>query len=176
MDFKELVRTKVNLVYQLFLIFFDLGSFVFLLILRSLFFNTREKVPELHPITPQSFKKFGGIAHKIRTGLYINELIDFNMITNTFMFDGAIWFSFDPGAISLDTLEKFSFEKGEIIQQSPPNTKLISGKLHVRYNLRVRFKSSLNYKDFPLDDHKIFIVCRNYSPWTHRNCTITQAP
>ena len=161
MDFKEITRTKVSFAYQLLFIALDMCCFMLLLIWRSSFFKTREQAPKLHPITPKSFKEFGGFSHIIRTGLFIDAFIDFNMITNEFVFEGSVWFSFAPGVISIDSLEKFSFERGEILQKSEPNMKMIKGELHVQYNIRVKFKSPLNYKDFPLDDHKIFIVLRN---------------
>jgi hypothetical protein len=58
-------------------------------------------------------------------------------------------------------VSKFAFEKGEILYISEPYTQLSNNNFFARYNLRVRFKSDMNYKLFPFDDHRIDIVLIN---------------
>lgn len=114
--------------------------------------------PPIEIITPAKVYEFGGFQGVIKVGLYLNQFEKFDIIKNDFVFTGIIWFEFNPDLISLETLQKFSFSSGEILSQSPPDTILIDGKILARYNIRVRFSSTLNYSDFPVDDHRIFIT------------------
>lgn len=161
MQFKERVRTNVSIKFQTFFIIVGLGIFISLLLWRSSQFISHEKTPEILPITPATYKKLGGFARTIQTGLSINQFVNFDMVSNTFVFDGIIWFIFDPGAIAIDTLEKFSFLKGEILYKSPPNIKVVDEKLNVNYQIRVKFSTPLDYTDFPLDNHQIYIMLVN---------------
>ncbi len=161
MEFKEHIRTPIGLIFQLALIFISISFFSALIFWRSSSFIAHESPPRIQNITPEQYQKFGGFSHTVTVGLLIDQFINFNMVTNDFTFDGIIWFKFDPGAISLDSLSKFSFIKGTIIQKSEPDIQLINDKMLVKYIIRVEFKSSLNYQDFPLDSHHIYIALIN---------------
>ena len=124
-------------------------------------FNPLETYPEVKSVTPEKIKEWGGEPVVVNVGLYITNWHEFKIVENEFIFDGVVWFEFDPALLSLDTIEKFSFEKGEIIKKSPPSTKLIDGKLFVEYKIRLRFTSTLSHRFFPLDDHRIFITMVN---------------
>ncbi len=100
-------------------------------------------------------------AVQVEVGLYITNWHQFKIVENLFVFDGVIWFQFDPALISLDTIDKFSFEKGELLRKSSPSTKLIDGKLFAKYKVRLRFTSTLSHEFFPLDDHRIYITIVN---------------
>ena len=125
-------------------------------------FITDDPEPPVINVTPETYKHFGGFPDTIKVGLYINQFRKFNMVENNFDFNGIIWFEFNPDIISLDTLEKFEFEKGKIKHKSDPDTQLISGRLLVRYNIRVSFNSPLNYADFPLDNHRLNLIIANH--------------
>lgn len=158
---KDIERSKVSLRFQILFITISMSIFLFLLSWRVSFFIPEKTLPTLKPMTPKVFKQFGGFANTVETGLFINQFINFNMVDNEFTFDGTVWFAFDPGAISMDILDKFSFLKGDILSKSPPDIKLIDEKLNVKYTVRVKFRSTLNYRNFPLDDHQIYIVIIN---------------
>ncbi len=119
--------------------------------------HSLEKPTQLLSITPKKIKEWGGDPTIVQTGLFITSWHEFDVQDNEFVFDGLIWFQFDPALISIDTIDKFSFEKGEILKKSKPDTKLIDGQLFVEYRIRLRFTSNLSHKLFPLDDHLIFI-------------------
>ena len=124
-------------------------------------FNTflqQDIKPPVEIITPAKVYEFGGFQGVIKVGLYLNQFEKFDIIKNEFVFTGIVWFEFNPDLISLETLQKFSFSSGEILSQSPPDTILIDGKILARYNVRVRFSSTLNYSDFPVDDHRIYVT------------------
>lgn len=124
-------------------------------------FHVREKTPNISFITPNDLKKFGTFQTDVTVGLYINQFENFNMVNNTFVFTGVLWFKFNPGTISIDVIEDFSFELGEILERAEADTQLIDDKLLVQYAVRVRFNSLLDYADFPLDDHRLYIVLTN---------------
>ena len=126
-------------------------------------FRALESSPQLYPITPQKLKEWGGEPTVVRAGIYIINFPEFDTINNNFVLDGIVWFEFDPALVSLETVGKFSFEKGEITKKSEPNTKLIDTKLFAEYEIRLKYTSNLSYQFFPLDDHRIYIsLVNNY--------------
>jgi len=149
---------KVSPILQLFFIF--LSSFIiYLLILNRLNnFRAHDLAPNITLITPKKYNDLGGFSSVIKTGLFIDQFEEFDMINNSFVFTGIIWFEFNPGTISLSTLEKFSFERSRILDRSPPEVKVVDSKLLVSYNIRVKFSTSLNNKEFPVEDHTVYIT------------------
>lgn len=149
---------KVSPIFQLFFIF--LSSFtLYLLILHRLNnFRAYDLAPNVTLITPKKYKDLGGFATNIKTGLFIDQFEEFDMITNSFVFTGIVWFEFNPGTISLAALEKFSFERSKILDRSPPEIKVVDSKLLVSYGIRAKFSTSLNNKEFPLEDHTVYIT------------------
>lgn len=126
-------------------------------------YHDLEKGIPVIPITPAKITKWGNLPTRVTVGLFINNFPTLDFVNNDFVFDGIIWFEFDSALISLNTVSKFSFEKGEILSLSEPYTQLVEQKFFARYNLRVRFKSDLNYKLFPFDDHRLDIILVNRS-------------
>ena len=109
------------------------------------FFEPLEKQPDIISITPAKIKEWGGDPTVVDVGLYIQSWQEFDVLKNSFTFDGILWFQFDPALISLDTVDKFSFEKGDIEHKSEASTKLIDGKLFAEYKVRVHFNSELSF-------------------------------
>lgn len=124
-------------------------------------FQPLEQDPEIHSITPEKIRKWSGDPVSVEVGLYISNWHQFKIVLNEFVFDGVVWFQFDPALISLDTIGKFSFQKGELLQKSDPSAKLIDGKLFAEYKIRLRFATTLSHSFFPLDDHRIYITLVN---------------
>jgi len=124
--------------------------------------NIFENRPLINPIIPQEVKGLETSTAQVKVGLHINDFPDFNMRDNVFVFDANIWFLFDPSEVSLETIERFSFSRGNILQKSlPPETKLIDGNYFVQYSLQVKFNADLNHKFFPFDDHRLYIEMTN---------------
>ena len=121
-------------------------------------FKATDPMPKIHPIKPVLFEED---IIEIHTGLLIKNFPVFDVTNNQFTMDGVLWFKFDPRFIPLDTVENFSFSRGEILYKSKPKTKIIRDKLFVRYKIKVSFKSSLDFTLFPLEDHKIYISLIN---------------
>jgi hypothetical protein len=134
---------------------------------RFSFFKERDPRVAYNVITPTKFKEFGSFSNEVPVGLYIDDFEQFNIIKNEFVFTGQIWFMLAPGSISLETLEKFSFARGDILQRSYPYLKIVNERLFVQYNIRVKMNSPLNLEDFPLDNHTICIQLDHL--YTHPN-------
>ncbi len=120
--------------------------------------HIRDQQPEVLAISPP--KKNGDIAavNTIKTGLHINHFEQFDMVKGDFLFTGIVWFELSSGAFDIAKLSKFTIEKGEILSKSEPITERTQNSLLVRYNIRARFRSTLNYDLFPFDDHRVFII------------------
>ncbi len=122
--------------------------------------DTLDPMPELLPILPKTIEQMGQPA-EVKVGLYIKDFSEFNIVDNRFEFSGILWFYFDPSIVSLDTLGKFSFEKGKILSISQPSTRIVQGKLLARYDIRVSFKANPTFAAFPFDSHTICITMDN---------------
>jgi hypothetical protein len=154
---KEDPRPTVSPLYQIVLIMISSIILSALFYHREHTFKIQDPLTPYSTINPKSFKEFGGFANDIRVGLYISEFEEFDIVKNSFIFSGQIWFSFAPGIISIDTLQKFSFTSGDILYQSAPVTRLVGDNILVQYTVKVHLKSILNLADFPMDDHTLCI-------------------
>ncbi len=121
-----------------------------------------DETPQLIPITPTTIKEFGGFPEIVTTGLYIHEFQTFDMIANSFVFTGVVWFMLSPGVVSLDLLSKFEFERGVIQYLGPPRVILLDKKLLVQFPVRAQITSNLNYAAFPIDDHRLYFILNNH--------------
>jgi hypothetical protein len=155
--FATIVRPK----YQVVALLITSLITVYILHRALILYRPLEKMTQLLPITPQKIKEWGGDPTEVQVGLFITNWHEFDVRDNRFIFDGVLWFQFDPALIALDTIEKFSFEKGDILKKSKPDTKLINGKLFAEYEIRLRFTTNLIYQMFPLDDHRVYIAMLN---------------
>lgn len=99
----------------------------------------------------------------VRTGMYVRNFMQFDTLKNEFLIDAVVWFECDK-SVSIKTLEKFVFGKGEIKEKSEAMIKdLPNNKQFVWYNVRLLFPSNLNHTYFPFGDHTLFINLTNSS-------------
>jgi hypothetical protein len=112
----------------------------------------------VNPLSPALIKQFGGHPGIAHIGLIIENFREFNMMGNKFIFNGILWCRFDPTLVSLDTINNITISNGRFLEKSPPHTRLIGDLLFVRYEIQVEFQCNLNFDDFPLDDHKIYMI------------------
>ena len=157
---QELIAEKRVLIpplFQVVLIFITSITLACMYGYRFYFFRSHDPVIKCETMSPQTFKDFGGYTNEIGIGFQIGEFEEFDIVKNNIMFTGQVWFSLIPGSISLDTLEKFSFARGEIIYKSSPYLFIASDKLFVIFNIRVKLSTYLNLIDFPFDNHTICI-------------------
>jgi len=126
-------------------------------------FTSTDPKPEFSILTPESVRDFLGssIGSKVDAGIHIENFQEFDMRKGLFIIDMIVWFKFNPAIISLDTIGKFTFEKGEIRHKSKPEVKLINDVMFARYNVRLKFTTNLNHRLFPFNDNRIFITLVN---------------
>ncbi len=98
---------------------------------------------------------------RVETGFIVTDVLDFDTRENEFKVDAVIWFSFDPSKISLETIDKFTFLNGSIESKSAPSTELLHNRILAKYSIRVSFSTVLDYKLFPVDDHRIVLTLVN---------------
>jgi hypothetical protein len=155
---KEVEKTIVSPVFQLVLIVLS-SVIIFTVIFHRLHvFKTTDRRPDYEVITPKKIAQFGTLPAVIQVGLNIDHFQVFDMVRNNFIFSGIIWFKFDPGAISISTLESFVVRRTEILQRSHPDTQLIDNQLLVTYNIVARYTSQLDFTYFPLDGHVLYLT------------------
>lgn len=142
-----------------------LASTTLLLVLISIYpfsiYQFLEPTPQLLSVTPKQINQWGGNATEVTVGLHIINFPEFDILHNNFIIDGIIWFEFDPSLVSLETVEKFSFEKGDILKKIVSDNKVINGRFFVEYNITVKFTTNLAFEFFPIDDHRIFLTLTN---------------
>lgn len=138
---------------------------IIVFLIFSLFYRfcSVDKRPPITQLTPAKLIQFGGASRKVQVGFSVNNFIEFDTIHNTFKIAGVVWFKFDPSLIELETLEKFTFLKGNIEEKSAPSTYLVGDHIIARYIVRVSFGTSLYYGYFPFEDHRIFLSLANFA-------------
>lgn len=150
-------RELVSPIFQVAFILLTAVSLCAMFGYRFYFFKSRDPVVQCETISPQKFKEFGAYSNEVGVGLQIDAFETFDIVKNEIVFAGQVWFSMIPGSISLDTLEKFYFSRGEIIFKSQPYLFVEEEKLFVIYRLRVKMSTYLNLVDFPVNNHTICI-------------------
>ena len=93
----------------------------------------------------------------VQVALTIADFSEFNVTENKFRITGMVSFTFDPKKISLDTLEKFTFLRGDVDYKSKPHISTQNGLTTAYYTIKANFKTNLFYGFFPFEDHKIFL-------------------
>ncbi len=132
---------NVSPLFQVVPILISLIAIAIALYWRLAQFRPTDKKPTILPITPSKLKEFGGAPKTIKVGLFVNQFQRFDMTANDFTFSGIVWFEFEQGAIALDTLKNFRFEKAEILKKSVADTYITEDKLLVKYHVRAKFTS-----------------------------------
>ncbi|MFA5307225.1 MAG: hypothetical protein WC365_07300 [Candidatus Babeliales bacterium] len=132
------------------------------LVLKNQSPKIHDKIPAVHQLSAQEKNR----ATAVTVGLHINGFPNFSFVKNEFTIDGILWFKFQYGAVSLDTIGDFSIqnsiiENGEIGYKSAPIVKLIGDDVLVSYHIQSTFKTNLNFKDFPLENHRLNIIVQN---------------
>lgn len=146
---------------QIAVIIFTMAAVIFIARITFEKFVNFESTGKLQMITPQKIKDWRGDPAQVKVGFHIRNFPSFDFVANNFIIDGIVWFEYDPSLIALETISKFSFDKGELIYKSEPNTKMTGDKFFARFDIRLRFRIDLNYRLFPFDNHRMSIVLVN---------------
>lgn len=97
---------------------------------------------------------------EVQVGFSLTNFAEFDITNNKFIAEGIVWFLYNPQEISLDKLKEFSFDKGAIREKSEPTTEHRGELDFSRFYVRFNFTTHLSYRNFPLDDHRIFIILK----------------
>lgn len=155
---KSDVRDKVSPFFQIVAICITAVILTTAIALRMDLFRAVDEPIVYKTMTPQKLREYGGSPEFINVGLHIERFQEFDVIKNKFQFVGSLWFDFEAGAVSIGTLQDFSFDRATILYRSEPDMSLHGTRLMVRYVVRVAFNAGLIYEYFPLDDHRVNLV------------------
>jgi len=120
-----------------------------------------EAEPVLLTFTPKERAHINSRPTTINVGLFIRNFSEFDMVKGNFTLSGSVWFEFDPYSITLEEISNFTFLKSTIIEKSVPQTYIINGRTHARYDIKIAISSPFQYQKFPLDSHRIDIPLIN---------------
>lgn len=154
-------KDPVNPIYQVIFIITSalcIGTILYFTLNKV---SVLDEQPSMHRITPEKYKELGGFPSEIITGLHINKFEIFDVVKNQFLIDCVVWFKYIAGSISLQTLELFSFNRGEIVKKSAPEVYIDNEYMVARYSIKIKFSSNINYKRFPVDNHRIYLTLTN---------------
>jgi hypothetical protein len=104
---------------------------------------------------------------RIKTGLYVNNFLAFDLIKNNFVISGIVWFNFDKTKVSQAQLEQSVFSKGEaelqavLADDAKPIVHEDGNVVYAKYPVQIKFMSNLNYKLFPFDSHRLYMTLNN---------------
>lgn len=133
--------------------------FVFALALSR--FRADDPVPDVAMLTMDMRKQFQEFSTEVRVGLFVKNFPTLNFYSNEFTLDALVWFEFEADKVPLETISKFTFENGKILEKSPPKIERMESTILVKYDIIASLKSDLNYARFPFSDHRISIVLTN---------------
>lgn len=117
-----------------------------------------DQQPGLQPLNTQQEQTL-----HVDAGFFMRNFLDFDILKNNFVADAYVWFGFDPKKISLKTIDDFYFGKATIKHKSIPYIWHEGNKTFVGYNVQIQFQTNLNYRQFPIDSHKIYLTLNNAS-------------
>lgn len=154
------VNNSTGLPFQFILMIITLTITGFLFYKPLFRFNCNDARPRVKSLN----KDISIITQKptpVKVGLFIHDFPEFDVLNDNFVFDGIIFFEFDPTVFNLENITKFSFKNGNFLYKSEPQVKLNKDLAFARYNIKVKIKSGLNYKLFPFASHRLNIILDN---------------
>lgn len=101
----------------------------------------------------------------VEMGFIIKNFPVFEPTKGDFVIDGVLWLKYDPRETSLESIENVQFEPGTITYRSPAVIQKIDHKIIAQYDVRIELHSSLDYRFFPINDHRILINIINKTVW-----------
>ena len=153
-------NVMVNPFFQITLIIISLLTMSIALYKNIDVFQTGDTEPRLWKEYNKKLKNTEA-KKQIEVGLAIKQFQKFNVLKNQFSFIGTVWFLFNIDLIAQDDLKHFAFERGRIDEISEPRISVLDGKKMMRFDITVSLTTPLDYKAFPLDDHRFFIILFN---------------
>lgn len=145
-------------------------------------FRPADNQPDIKLIDMEMRKQIRSFASVVRTGMYIKNFELFDITNDHFIAGLVVWFEFLTDEVMLDTIQCFSFVNSKILDKSAGTVQIDGPKMRISYDVRLEFKSELNYYRYPFDDHRVSLIMTNQmvSPaelyYTIDNSNFTIAP
>ena len=98
---------------------------------------------------------------KVETGFSLKSFSLFDKLKNKFIFNGTIWFEYDPTLLDYEVIDKFSFHNGKFLKKIGHKSKAVNGNALARFDISVEFTIKLDQRFFPFDDHRITLILTN---------------
>ncbi|MFH1461667.1 MAG: hypothetical protein ABIF12_01850 [bacterium] len=155
---KQIIKYSNNTKIQIAAIGLMIITIISLFYYPNKLFLSSDPQPIITSIKPNAQDQ---IIKEAQTGLFIKNFPVFDVVKNEFIMNAIVWFEFDPRQININSIKDFSFEKGKILEKSELNSKIINNNLWIYYKVKVEFTSDLDYKYFPIEDHKIYLTLVN---------------
>lgn len=147
---------------------------IFILIISAItFLNMKkfcplEKLPlNYYQVPPSSIINKQSLdsskAKKVKVGISVNDFPVFSPQENSFTVSGMIWFLGEDIKNYVEKLSRFSFDLANVDYKSEAILVTLenSNQDIVSFNFKASFKSNLNHKRFPFQDHIINLVFIN---------------
>lgn len=134
-----------------------------LLYIENKRYDCFEPFPAILEVSPQTKR----IATKVQVGMHVKTFPQFSITTGLFVMDAVIWFKFAASTENIETLTNFTIQNSQLLDsegmmhKSRPMVKLVDDDVLVAFNIQVKFMSSLEYKKFPLGNHRLNITLVN---------------
>lgn len=124
-------------------------------------FRPADNQPDLQLIDMEMRKQIREFASVVKTGMYIKNFELFDITGDHFIIGAVLWFEFLTDEVMPETIQNFSFINGKILEKSSGDIRVNGPTMFIKYDLRVEFKSELNYYRYPFDDHRVSLVMTN---------------
>lgn len=157
----ETIHVIDSMFFQIAVFFLTSAIVGYLFFLKFHRFNSHNPPPGIHGILPILIMEDQRPPPVVSCGIYIDEFSEFSIITNQFVADFFVWFLFHPSRIDKGVVENFAIEKAYILSKEKKEVKFSDDKLFVQYKIRARFSSTMFFKDFPFDDHRLYLTIIN---------------
>jgi hypothetical protein len=141
----------------------------FLLYFMSAHYLGEARIFDLKPVITNNLNTDHKI--KIKTGLFINNFLDVNLVKSKLQIMGIVWFEFPKGQVDLNQLEEAVFSKADLKPQSNLHDNLCgsatpiiqekNGMILAQYPVKIDFMTNLNHKLFPFDSHRVYLTLNN---------------
>ena len=86
-------------------------------------------------------KRIRNFASVVRTGMYIKNFEVFDVSHDRFIVGAVVWFEFNTDEVMPETIEKFSFVNGKILDKSPGDVRVQGTRMFIKYDVRIEVKS-----------------------------------
>ncbi len=116
-----------------------------------------EEIQRVLPVDAQTEE----LSSNITVGLHVKNFPQFSFNKNEFTMNAVVWFRFPIGSESITTVEPFEFRNAQIKKKSEPIIRLLGDDVVISYLVHVDFKTHLDYRYFPVGDHRLSIVLHN---------------